>query len=123
MLDKISPSVKTFEIVLSVTSSIVDIASRISSSSFKLCFRKLLSELFFSKLERLSITSRCLCSISLIIPLTDLPFETIHFWRRFVTPPNAETIINNGSSLSLRIDITLFIDFESATDVPPNFRT
>ena len=38
-------------------------------------------------------------------------------------PPNAETIINNGSSLSLRIDITLFIDFESATDVPPNFRT
>ena len=38
-------------------------------------------------------------------------------------PPNAERIINNGSSLSLRIDITLFIDLESATDVPPNFKT
>ena len=73
--------------VLSVTSSIVDMASRISSSSFKFCFRKLLSELCLSKTERLSITSRCLCLISLIITSTDLPFETIHFVEGLLYPP------------------------------------
>ena len=38
-----------------------------------------------------------------------------------VIPPNAETIINNGSSLSLRIDITLFIDLESDEQIVYDF--
>ena len=124
LLDKISPRVNTLETVFSVTSSIVEIASRISSSWFNVSFKKLFRELWPSRLDRLLITSRCLSSILINTLSVDFPLRMRHSWRRLVIPPSAETTIKILSSwLLFKIDITLDIDSESATDVPPNFMT
>ena len=54
----------------------------------------------------------------------DFPFRLRHSCKSLVIPPKAETTISRLSfRLLFKIEITLDIDSELATDVPPNFKT
>ena len=70
------------------------------------------------------IVSTRLTAILFITFSVDFPLRIRHFCKRLVIPPKAETTISRLSfRLLFKIEITLDIDSELATEVPPNFKT